>query len=105
VEIVRSGPRTSADASGFGSKVSKWLGPPSSQTNTQRFALPNVRVPEWPGCGSAAGPPAHKPSVAKLPIHKLSRRDIMERCSDMSDSLQGPTRVQHGLNAILGRQS
>ena len=31
VAMVRNGPRTSAGASGFGSQVSRWLGPPDSQ--------------------------------------------------------------------------
>ncbi len=73
VEIVSSGPRTSDGACGFGSNVSKWLGPPSSHTRTHRFATPKVASPD--GCSDAAASfDRTGPVNAKLPKAKKSRR-------------------------------
>ena len=40
VAIGLNGPRYSMGAPGFGSKVSRWAGPPQSQSNNTEWALP-----------------------------------------------------------------
>ena len=58
--MVEKGPRTSAGASGLGSHISIWLGPPESQNSTTAFFL-------LPGATLAAGAKPAKGSAAKLP--------------------------------------
>ncbi len=60
VWMVEKGPRTSAGASGLGSHISIWLGPPESQNNTTAFFL-------LPGETLAAGEKPAKGNAAKLP--------------------------------------
>ena len=60
VWMVEKGPRTSAGASGLGSHISIWLGPPESQNSTTAFFL-------LPGATLAAGEKPARGSAAKLP--------------------------------------
>ena len=74
VATVPSGPRTSCAASGLGSNVSKWLGPPSSQIRMQDFAARAndaacaFRIREKPAIP--------KPSADNPPMRRTSRRSI-----------------------------
>jgi hypothetical protein len=74
VAIVRKLPRISAGASGLGSQVSSWLGPPHMKISRQDRARPN---PAGPAATARLrynwGSPS--PAIASVPAHKASRRD------------------------------
>ena len=73
VAMGRNGPRTSAGASGFKSNVSKWLGPPSSQSRIQALARlleVSARALDW---HQSVNP---SPSAVSAPMRSASRRWI-----------------------------
>src|SRR5438046_737828 len=67
VAIARNGPRTSAGASGLGSHISSWLGPPTSISRMQLWARPAL--------GAATALPAHAAVLAATaPVRRKARR-------------------------------
>jgi hypothetical protein len=72
VGMVPNGPRTLLGASGFGSQVSSWLGPPTSMRKMQFTSF------DWANAG-----PAARPATVVADVRRKSRRLIgMERGLD-----------------------
>src|SRR3954467_3344377 len=71
VAIVENGPRTSGDASGLGSNVSRWLGPPAGQIRMHDVAFgPGGRAEAG---RSVAQELTDSPSAVRLPSRRTSR--------------------------------
>ncbi len=70
VWIGWNGPRTSRGASGFGSNVSRWLGPPTMLMKMQLFA-----VPSGARAFAAAIPGIARPAAPAAAVLRNSRRD------------------------------
>ena len=78
VAIVPNGPRTSAGASGLGSHMSRWLGPPESQKTMTDFGPPPRLVPPEGAAASAWSRinwAADNPATPESPARKNHRRD------------------------------
>src|SRR5262245_51930090 len=72
VRIGWNGPRTSLGASGLRSNVSRWLGPPSSQSRMHDFALPG----DLPGAAPRRRDQSasDSPRADNAPTRSMSRR-------------------------------
>ena len=80
VAIERNGPRISAGASGLGSNVSSWLGPPTSRSRmTERSDL----VTDEPGAPSPPSDRPHAPSPMP-PARRKSRRVTWMQARELS---------------------
>ncbi|GIT30480.1 MAG: hypothetical protein Ct9H300mP1_25260 [Planctomycetaceae bacterium] len=82
--MVWNSPRISAGAFGFGSKVSKWLGPPLSQIRMQPVAF----FPPVPATARSSSALARLPPIkAPRPSFRQSRRGtpLQFRSSVMAD--------------------
>jgi hypothetical protein len=66
VAIVANGPRYSAGALGLGSKRSRWLGPPPSQTSKIDFAFGVSVAASVPVAAAASANGAAKPACRKV---------------------------------------
>src|SRR3954468_14278312 len=78
VAVVPKGPRTSPGASGLGSHMSRWLGPPESQKTMTDFGPPFRLVPPQAAAASAwrrINWAADNPATPESPARKNHRRD------------------------------
>ncbi len=101
VSIGPNCPRTSAGASGFGSQVECWGGPPIRNRTMQDFARPEEAREADPSATWASGPiskPAiPAPSTPRLPTRIISRRETLSQSLD-----PGPTIRNMGASLPLG---
>ncbi len=76
VAMRRNGPRMSSGASGLGSHVSSWLGPPHIKIRMHDFARPNPFGPEFYPTGFARRRPGKpRPVNASAPACNALRRE------------------------------
>src|SRR5690242_8150896 len=96
VLIALYGPRTSAGASGFGSKVSSWLGPPTRNRKMQFRSFESFFTAPWAFRAKNSG--MLRPRNASDPACRKSRRVSP---SQKWTAFSASTRIMDGLRQLI----